>query len=160
MGLQTQVYTSVAPGVPGSPATPDQAIYTAVNFTAEMTCTLGNFVFESATDPAKLASPSGEKVLGLAQRVVNYVNWDMRSPGTLEVPDGSTLTVAVRGDFWAVSDTAAVVGDAVYANTGNGMISTAAVGSTVTSAVDTGWRVKTPGAAGELIIISNWGAAV
>jgi hypothetical protein len=158
MALQKQVYTSVAPGVPGSPATPDQAIYTAVNHTAEMTCTLGNFVFEGSG--LGLAAPGGTVVLGLAQRVINYVNWDMRSPGTLDVPDGSTLTVAVKGDFWAVSDTAAAVGDAVFANTGNGMISTAAPGSTVTNAVDTGWRVKTAGDAGQPIIISNWGVAV
>lgn len=156
MAFQNQVYTDVASGVPGDPATPNQAIYTAINYTAEMTCTVGHFVFESATNPQSMASPSGTKPLGLVQRVINYVDYNVISPGTMEIPDGGTLTVAVRGDFWAVSNTAAAVGDAVFVDTGNGMISTAAAGSTVQNAIETGWKVKTPGSAGEPIIISSW----
>lgn len=69
------------------------------------------------------------------------------------VPKDSALTVAVRGDYWVVSSTAATVGQAVLASTADGSIST---GTADATHIDTGWVVKTAGAAGEPIIISNW----
>ena len=73
------------------------------------------------------------------------------------VPKGAALTVAVRGDYWAVSSTAATVGQAVLASTADGSVST---GTADATHLDTGWIVKTAGAAGEPIIISNWNSTV
>ena len=93
-------------------------------------------------------------VLGFVERVINYVNYELFSDGTLTVPAGSNLTVAVKGDYWAVSTTKATVGQAVLASTADGSIST---GTPDATHLDTGWVVKTPGEIGEPIIISNWG---
>lgn len=155
MGFQSQVFTSVAPGVAGDPATPDQMIYQAVNFTAEEDCTVGNFVF-AGTDPEWQAKPGGDAPLGLVQRNISYPNYMITSEGTLTVPAGSTLTIAVRGDFWVKTATAATVGQAVFADTTTGAISTGDAGGTVSGAVETTWRVKTAGDAGGMIIISAW----
>lgn len=159
MPLQTKVTLSVAPGVPGDKATPDQSVYTPLNPLAEATLPVGGFVFpvieDGATDNTRATNVAGSatEVLGFVERVINYVNYDVFSDGTLTVPKGSALTVAVRGDYWAVSSTAATVGQAVLASTADGSIST---GTPDATHLDTGWVVKTAGAAGEPIIISNW----
>ena len=143
MALQKQVNLSYAPGVPGDKATPDQSVYTPLNPLAAVELPVGRFVFPVVATA----------VLGFVERVINYVNCDVLSDGTLSVPEGSALTVAVKGDYWAVSATAAAVGQAVLASTADGSVSTGAADATH---LDTGWKVKTPGAAGEPVIISNW----
>ena len=160
MAFQSQVYTSVAPGVPGDLATPDQAIYQAQQYTAEADCKVGNFCF-AGTDAATQAKPGAVSglPLGLVQRVINYVNYSVTSNGTLVVPAGNTLTVAVLGDFFVKTSTQATVGQAVFASLTDGSISTASSGSTVAGSVETAWRVVTAGAANSTIIISNWSIA-
>lgn len=159
MSLQTQVNLSVAPGVAGDKATPDQSVYTPLNPLAEVALPVGGFVFpvvtDSVQDNSRATNVAGgaTEVLGFVERVINYVNYDVFSPGTLVVPKGSALTVAVRGDYWAVSSTAATVGQKVLASTADGSIST---GTPDATHIDTGWVVKTAGAKGEPIIISNW----
>lgn len=160
MAFQSQVYTSVAPGVAGDPATPDQAIYQAVNFTAEADCKVGNFVF-AGTDAGTQAKPSAVsgQPIGLVQRNISYVNYNITSDGTLVAPEGSTLTVAVLGDFWVKTTTAATVGQSVYVSLTDGSVSTDAAGETVSGSVETTWKVKTPADANGMIIISNFANA-
>ncbi len=159
MPLQTKVNRYLALGVPGAKATPDQSVYTPVNPLASKALPVGGFVFpvveESVIDNTRATNVAGSatEVLGFAERVINYVNWNLLDDGTLTVPEGAALTVAVRGDYWAVSSTAATVGQKVLASTADGSIST---GTPDATHLDTGWVVKTPGAAGEPIIISNW----
>lgn len=159
MPLQKQVNLSVAPGVPGDKATPDQSVYTPLNPLAVVALPVGGFVFpvvaSGVTDNSQATNVAGEAatVLGFVERVINYVDYDVLQDGTLTVPEGATLTVAVKGDYWAVSTTAATVGQAVLASTTDGSIST---GTADATHLDTGWKVKTPGAVGEPIIISNW----
>lgn len=159
MPLQTKVNLSVAPGVAGDKATPDQSVYTPLNPLAAVALPVGGFVFPviegGAQDNSRATNVAGDatEVLGFVERVINYVNYDVFSDGTLMVPKGSALTVAVRGDYWAVSSTAATVGQSVLASTADGSIST---GTPDATHIDTGWIVKTAGAAGEPIIISNW----
>lgn len=160
MAFQSQVYTSVAPGVAGDPATPDQAIYQAVNYTAEAACTVGNFCF-AGTDAGTQAKPGAAsgKPLGLVQRNIVYPNYSIKSDGSLVAPEGSTLTVAVMGDFWVKSSTQATVGQSVYASLTDGSVSTNSAGQTVSGSVETTWKVKTPAAANGMCIISNWANA-
>jgi len=159
MPLQKQINLYVAPGVAGDKATPDQSVYTPLNPLAEVALPVGGFVFpvieDGVRDNSRATNVAGTatEVLGLVERVINYVNYDVLSPGTLMVPKDSALTVAVRGDYWVVSSTAATVGQAVLASTADGSIST---GTADATHIDTGWVVKTAGAAGEPIIISNW----
>ena len=162
MPLQSQVNLSVAPGVAGDKATPDQSIYTPLNPLAAVALPVGRFVFpvmdSDVIDNTRATNVAGSAtaVLGFVERVINYVNYEIFSDGTLTVPKGSNLTVAVKGDYWAVSTTKATVGQAVLAFTADGSISTGTPDSTH---LDTGWVVKTPGKIGEPIIISNWGQA-
>lgn len=159
MPLQKQVTLYSAPGTPGAKATPDQSVYAPINPLAAVALPVGSFVFPvvsgGVTDNALATNAAGDAtaVLGFVERVINYVNHDVFSEGTLIVPASSALTVAVKGDYWAVSTTAAAVGQAVLASTADGSIST---GTADAAHLDTGWTVKTPGAAGECIIISNW----
>lgn len=159
MPLQKQVNLSVAPGVQGDKATPDQSVYTPLNPIAAVDLPVGSFVFPVVSggvmDNTQATNVAGDAtaVLGFVERVINYVNYDVLQDGTLIVPEGATLTVAVKGDYWAVSTTAATVGQAVLASTADGSVST---GTADATHLDTGWKVKTPGAVGEPIIISNW----
>lgn len=162
MPLQSKVNLSVAPGVAGDKATPDQSIYTPLNPLAAVALPVGSFVFPVVKDDvidntqATNVAGSATAVLGFVERVINYVNYEIFSDDPLTVPAGSNLTVAVKGDYWAVSTTNATVGQAVLASTADGSIST---GIPDRTHLDTGWVVKTPGKIGEPIIISNWGQA-
>ena len=115
MPLQSQVNLSVAPGVAGDKATPDQSIYTPLN---PLALPVGRFVFpvvdSGVIDNTRATNVAGTAtaVLGFVERVINYVNYEIFSDGTLTVPEGSNLTVAVKGDYWAVSTTKATVGQA------------------------------------------------
>lgn len=156
MGFQKKVELYNAPAVAGDMATPDQSIYQAVNFTAEEAVEVGSFVF-AGTDAQFQAKQSGVGApIGFVQRIFNYVNNDLSSPGTLTVPEGSTLTIAVKGDFWAKTLTTATVGQKVYAGQLDGSIKTDAAGQTISDYVETDFVVKTAGQANDLIIISNW----
>lgn len=159
MPLQNKVSLDVAPGVAGDKATPGQSVYTPQNPLAAVDLPVGGFVFpvveDGVRDDSRATNVAGDatEVLGFVERVINYVNYDLTESGTLTVPEGSALTVAVRGDYWAVSSTAASVGQAVLASTEDGSVST---GTPDATHLDTGWVVKTAGAAGDVILISNW----
>ena len=106
-------------------------------------------------DAAWTATVTATEVMGFVKRNQFYPMYDITSAGTLTVPEGSALSVAVRGDFYAVSSTDATIGQAVFASTADGSVSTGTAGSPGSGKVDTGWTVKRGGAAGELIVIGR-----
>lgn len=158
MPLQQQVHLSAAPGAAGDNVAPNQSVYASITPLAATALPVGGFVFpvveNGVQDTTRAVNTAGSatEVLGFAERVINYVNADVFSPGTLTVPQGSALTVAVAGDYRAVSSTDAAVGQKVLASAADGSVST---GEPDAAHIDTGWVVKTPGAAGEPIIISR-----
>ena len=93
--------------------------------------------------------------LGLAERVLDVPNYTVTSEGTMVVPPTMPVTVAVKGDYYVKTLTAATVGQAVFAML-DGTVKTAASGSSVTDGIETSWRVKTAGSANDIILISNW----
>mgnify|MGYP000115583946 CR=1 FL=1 len=160
MGLQKQVNLYRAAGVQGDKATPNQSIYFPKQMVAEGAVTVGTFVFYG-TDASKQASNSktggtAADIIGFVERVINYANYDVTSKGTLIVPNKSTLTIAMCGDYWATATTAATPRQKVFVNPTTGAISTAAAGETVKDAVKTPWTVIQGGEAGTPILISNW----
>ena len=160
MGLQKQVNLYRAAGVQGDKATPNQSIYFPKQMVAEGDVTVGTFVFYG-TDASKQASNSktggtAADLIGFVERVINYANYDVTSEGTLIVPNKSTLTIAMCGDYWATATTAATPRQKVFVNPTTGAISTAAAGGTVPGAVETPWTVIQGGEAGTPILISNW----
>lgn len=163
MGLQKQVNLYRAAGVQGDKATPNQSIYFPKQMVAEGDVTVGTFVFYG-TDASKQASntktgatgATAADLVGFVERVINYANYDVTSEGTLIVPNKSTLTIAMCGDYWATATTAATPRQKVFVNPTTGAISTAAAGETVSGAVETPWTVIQGGKAGTPILISNW----
>lgn len=160
MGLQKQVNLYRAAGVQGDKATPNQSIYFPKQMVAEGDVTVGTFVFYG-TDASKQASNSktggtAADLIGFVERVINYANYDVTSEGTLIVPNKSTLTIAMCGDYWATATTAATPRQKVFVNPTTGAISTAVAGETVPDAVETPWTVIQGGEAGTPILISNW----
>lgn len=160
MGLQKQVNLYRAAGVQGDKATPNQSIYFPKQMVAEGDVTVGTFVFYG-TDASKQASNSktggtAADLIGFVERVINYANYNVTSEGTLIVPNKSTLTIAMCGDYWATATTAATPRQKVFVNPTTGAISTAAAGVTVSGAVETPWAVIQGGEAGTPILISNW----
>lgn len=160
MGLQKQVNLYRAAGVQGDKATPNQSIYFPKQMVAEGDVTVGTFVFYG-TDANKQASNSkasgtAADLIGFVERVINYANYGVTSKGTLIVPNKSTLTIAMCGDYWATATTAANPRQKVFVNPATGAISTGAAGKTVSGAVETPWTVIQGGAAGTPILISNW----
>lgn len=154
---QKKVFTTVAVGVPGAKATLNPFVYHPNTLLAEGEATVGNFVWPGA-DPelqARNTTSGTDKPIGLVERNIVYPNYDLLDDGTLVVPDGSTLTIGICGDYWVAASTAAVAGQKAFASTTDGSIATGAAGATVAGHVETDWTVETAGAAGEAIMISR-----
>ena len=158
MALQKKVELYRAIGVPGAMATPDQSIYTVLNYTAETDISVGSFAF-AGTEETEAKATGSATPLGLVVRNQVYPIYDVETSGTLVVPAGSTLTIAVRGDFYVKTTSAAQAGDKVWASTTDGTIKTSANASE-SGFVDTGWTVKLGGSANDTIIISAWNPVV
>lgn len=155
MPLQQQVNIDLAPAVPGQKATPDQSVYTPINYLASNGgVSMGTFCWASADAGFAQATPlSSEAPLGFVERVISSYLFNVTEGASLLVPDGLGLTIAVRGDYWVQTTEAATVGGQVYVDKTNGNI-LASVGSTGIAAP--GWTFKTAGSANDMVIISNW----
>ncbi|WP_446469245.1 structural cement protein Gp24 [Xenorhabdus stockiae] len=162
MALQKQVGLYYAPAVPGDRATQNPVIYTQGNPRAEGDITIGHFVF-AGTDPfrqVKTSTVGKDAPVGFVERILAYYNYNLISPGTMEIPDQTDVTVAVRGDFWcAPSNQNVTIDQAVFASTADGSIQTADAKATLDGYVKTGWIVKYYDADSNLAIISNWQTA-
>lgn len=153
--FQTQILDGQARGVQGDKAGLNPHVYTVGNVLAEGLVTVGTFVWDGSQPGLAKNSGTG-KPLGFVERVLAYYNLDLNSPATLKVPDRTNLTVARKGDYYAVALTAATRGQKVFAVLADGTLKTGAAGATISGAVETDWTVIDAGAAGELITISNW----
>lgn len=169
--FQGQVQKVPAKGVPGDKASLNPTVYTDRNYiTGDDAVTVGNFVWGDPANPApadyhgsgvlKALSKGTDGVLplGVVERNLSYVNYNLLDGGTLVLPEHAPLNTVKRGDLYAVASTAATKGQKVFATLADGSIQTAAAGATVTGAIETPWEVTEGGAAGELITISNWSA--
>ena len=95
---------------------------------------------------------AGDKPIGFVERTFT-ASIDLGTDTPDIYPEGSELTIAVRGDYYIVAPAAATVGQAVLCNPTTGAITFGDAGATN----DTGWTVQTAGAKGDTIIISNHG---
>lgn len=155
--LQSQVNTDLAAAVPGQKATPNQSIYTPNNFVAgENGAQVGTFCWPDGSNPGAVDSTTSgaDAPLGFVERVISTYMYDVTESGTLTVPAGQAVTVAVRGDYWVQTTETATVGGQVYVDKTNGSI-LSAVGSNGIACP--GWVFRTAGDANDMVIISNWG---
>ena len=155
MALQSQVNRLISPAVAGDKATPDQSIYTPINYVADASgVACGSFCWPGSADGTVSSTTTGTAApLGFVERVINAPNFDPLDDGTLVIPSGYPLTVAVKGDYWVKAADSVIAGATVYVDKTNGNI----YGSTGTNNIAvTGWTFKTAGDAGDMVIISNW----
>lgn len=140
--------------VQGMKATPDQSVYTPRNFLVADAAgiAVGGFVDYGSTDGTVTAAITNTTPLGFVERVINSFNYDLTSTGTLVVPQGGTLTIAVKGDYYVAAPETVAIGGPVYCNDTTGAVTT----SSDSDKVDTKWVYKTAGAKDEMVIISNW----
>jgi hypothetical protein len=162
MPLQTQIYVDAAPGIEGDSAGLNPASY-AGNKNAGPGVFSGRFVFpppSAEPDPfAVYGARTGETAdpVGFVHRRQMYPNTNFTSPGTLEIPVGWPVDVAVSGDFIAKAqaDPAPQVQDWVFASVADGTVKTDPdANAAVSGHVLTGWRVTGVFADG-LVIISS-----
>ena len=155
MPLQTAVNMDIALAVPGQKATPDQSVYTPINYVAdENGVQMGTFCWAATTAGVATATTTGTNPpLGFVERVISTYIYNVKDGATMTVPEGQALTIAVRGDYYVQTSEAATVGGQVYVDKTNGKI-LAAAGSNGIAAP--GWVFKTAGSANDMVIISNW----
>lgn len=162
MAFKKTVNTYPGIGIPGAYAAINPIVSTAKGYVASAACNIGGFVW--ADDAGKAGKegcvkPTGTgRPLGFAVReITNPLGIDVEASNT--VPVGYPVSVEVKGDFFAVTTTAATVGQKVFAVLADGTIKTGSAQATVEGAVETDFEVIQAGAANDVIIISNWRGA-
>lgn len=159
MGLQKSVNLSCAPAVAGDRASQNPMVYYFENFKAASGgVTVGAFAFQDTTDPTLVKNAAAGKPLGFVERTLEHFNYNAAADGSLVIPAGGNVAVAIRGDFYVVAGAAVTKGHKAYVNNTTGAITFAASGSSVTGATETDWTaMNAAAAAGDLVVISNWG---
>lgn len=161
MAFKQTVNTYPGIGIPGAYAAINPIVSTAKGYVASAACNIGGFVWaDDANKKEGCVKPTGTgRPLGFAVReITNPLGIDVEASNT--VPVGYPVSVEVKGDFFAVTTTDATVGQKVFAVLENGTIKTGAAQATVEGAEETDFEVIQAGAAGNVIIISNWRGAV
>lgn len=160
--FQRQVNILPAIGVPGQHMSTNPLVSTQKGYCAADTVTIGGFVWAETVDVDKndafVKSTGTGAPLGLAVReITNPLGYNQ--PASNTVPKGFPVSVAVKGDFAVITETAATVGQSVFAVLANGSIKTDTAGNDVEGAIETDYKVVNingGGAVGDIIVISNW----
>lgn len=158
--FQGQVNTLPAIGVPGQHMSTNPLVSTQEGYCAADTVTIGGFVWATngKENGAFVKSTGTGAPLGFAVReITNPLGYNKSASNT--VPKGFPVSVAVKGDFAVVTGTVATVGQSVFAVLADGSIKTDTADNTVENAVKTDYKVVNingGGAAGDIIVISNW----
>lgn len=158
--FQGTINTYPAIGVPGQHMSTNPLVSTQKGYLAADTVTIGGFVWETTVDDNdRFVKSTGTGVpTGFAVReITNPLAYDVSAANT--VPTGFPVSVAVKGDFAAVTTTVATVGQKVFAVLATGAIATGAAGATIEDAIETDYKVVNisgGGAIGDTIVISNW----
>jgi hypothetical protein len=145
MPLQTKIYRDLGGPIPGTLASDNPKFYRGGKITKDKT-KVGNFVFPAgANDEAYTVRASRQattdKPVGIVQKWNVYFLEDFNSPGSLEVPAGSSVEVICAGDVWVQSAGTPVRGNSLFAAIADGSITTGIAGATVTGSVETPWIV-------------------
>lgn len=163
MPFQTQVNVEPAIGVAGRFASNNPyATYVAGEgalVAGPNGLTVAAFAWvDSETLTASNAQPSGNTAApdGFVFNDGSASIANIYSESTMTFPSGYMVTLMVAGDFYAVTTTAATVGQKIFASTTNGAISTGAAGATVSGSVETEFYARSAGNAGDLIKIGTW----
>lgn len=167
--FQGQVNILPAIGVPGQHMSTNPLVSTQKGYCAADTVNIGGFVWAVTVkendaavtvkeNDAFVKSTGTGAPLGFAVReITNPLGYNESASNT--VPTGFPVSVAVKGDFAVITETAATVGQSVFAVLADGSIKTGKNDDTIEGAVKTDYKVVNingGGAAGDIIVISNW----
>lgn len=155
MAYRKTVNTYPGIGIPGAYAAINPIVSTAKGYVASAACNIGGFVWADANKEGCVKPTGTSRPLGFAVREITGA---VEASNT--VPVGYPVSVEVKGDFFAVTTTAATVGQKVFAVLADGTIKTGDAQETVEGAVETDFEVIQAGAVNDVIIISNWRGAV
>lgn len=162
MPFQQSVNTYPAGGVTGQRAGLNPvAMLLPVPTAGEGGVTVGNAVWLDPDAPTTVIMETAQ-VASAYPPPVGIVVRDMASTipcedeATMQTSEGRPVAVAVRGDLLIAAPAAATVGQKVFANYTTGALSLGAAGGSVASSVETDWIVRSAGASGDIIHISNW----
>jgi glucose dehydrogenase len=153
--FQKQVNTGAALGIPGARASVNPVVSTAKGYIAAVDVPIGGFAFEKADGTATNVGTGLGAPVGFVVREQNYSIYDALSAAANIVPAGQNVSIAAKGDFYAVSATAAAVGQKIFAKTLDGSIAAGDAGATVAGHAETNYEVIVAGAAGDIIVIGN-----
>lgn len=155
MAFQKTVNTYPGIGIPGAYAAINPIVSTAKGYVASAACNIGGFVWAD-TNKAGCVKPTGTgRPLGFAVReITNPLGINVEASNV--VPVGYPVSVEVKGDFFAVTLTDAIVGQKVFAVSTDGTIKTGTAQAKIEGAVETDFEVIQAGSAKDVIIISNW----
>lgn len=155
MPFKKTVNTYPGIGIPGAYAAINPIVSTAKGYVASAACNIGGFVWADESK-AGFVKPNGTgRPLGFAVReITNPLGINVEASNV--VPVGYPVSVEVKGDFFAVTATAATVGQKVFAVLADGTIKTGAAQANLIDAIETDFEVIQAGAANDVIIISNW----
>ena len=140
MPFQTQVYIQPAPAVAGDFASTNyRRTYDAgpgqlIAGTGGIT--IGRFAWVDPTGTVAVNNGTGA-VAGFVHREQQAMITTYLAESGSVIPAGFPVTLSTAGDFWALTSTAAWIGQKVYANYTSGAISTALTGAPPTGGVVT-----------------------
>lgn len=154
--FQNVVNIEPAAGLPGGYAAVNPIVSTPRGYIAKAAVTAGCFCWEDSTNAGQVNPGGSGMPLGL---VVREVNAPMATSVayTNAVPVGSTVTVAVEGDFYVAVTADVTKGQKVFANTTTGAVKGGSAGATVADHVETNWIFDTSASSGGIAIITNHG---
>lgn len=160
MAFKKTVNTYPGIGIPGAYAAINPIVSTAKGYVASAACNIGGFVWADEKKEGCVKPTGTGRPLGFAVReITNPLGINVEASNT--VPVGYPVSVEVKGDFFAVTTTAATVGQKVFAVLADGTIKTGgAEQATDEGVIETDFEVIQAGAANDVIIISNWRGAV
>lgn len=142
--------------IPGDRANNQDVIYTPENLVSKpdlgtaVAVKVGNFAWRVSGHPEQVVGAGASAPVGFVERVQNYQYYDIDSEGTLVVPDGTPVEIAVKGDFFVKADASVSAGDTVYANNTTGAATASSSGAT-----DSGFKYWNAAASGDMVIITK-----
>lgn len=143
--------------IPGDRANQQPVIYAPQNFVTApdlgtaVPVQVGGFVWRNASNENIVEGGGTGAPLGFAERVQNFPNYEVSTEGTLVIPGGAEVNVAIQGDFYIQADATTSAGATVYAVTSNG----AATLTSGAGVADTGFKTFNATTSGGMAIITK-----
>lgn len=159
---KSQAYQAV--GKPGTRATDNPVIYVAGQTVAgEDGVTAGLFAWGTPSSetndiykPVLFSNTGTGKPAGIVSAETIQTYLDIDEEASMHIPANTNALIISHGDIFVKTETAATVGQKVFAVLADGTIKTGDAGAVIDGAVETNAKVVTAGAAGDVIIISNY----